>query len=375
MQAVIQDILNRADIDVNGDRPWDIQIHDDRFWRRVLLYGNMGLGESYMDGWWDCRAIDEFIHRLLKVVSDRERRPWRLVLPGAMRGVLFNLQSLARAFQVGEHHYDIGNDLYRAMLGESMVYSCGWWQEGAKSLDEAQVAKLELVCRKLGLQQGMRVLDIGCGWGSFCLHAARQYGVICVGLTVSREQVHYAQSQIGDLPVDIRLQDYRRCLGSFDRIVSIGMFEHVGPKNYAVFMDVAKRCLTDDGLFLLHTIGSNLTSWPVQSWYTRHIFPNGHIPSIAQIARAAESRFVVEDLHNFGPDYAQTLMAWYHNFNLAWPQLKGSKPQYTDRFFRMWRFYLLSCAGAFRARDQQLWQWVLSPKGVPGGYLRPAPGS
>ncbi|HSH09218.1 MAG TPA: cyclopropane fatty acyl phospholipid synthase, partial [Oceanipulchritudo sp.] len=317
MPKVIQKLLERADIQVNGDRPWDLQVNDERFWKRVLLYGNIGLGEAYMDGWWDCRAIDEFIYRLLKVVSSRQRRPWRVVVPGALRGVLFNLQSLARAFQVGEHHYDIGNELYRSMLGENMVYSCAWWQGGATTLEEAQLAKLDLVCRKLGLQAGMRVLDIGCGWGSFCLYAARHYGVKCVGLTISREQVHHAHAHLEGLPVEIRLEDYRKCTGTFDRIVSIGMFEHVGPKNYRIFMDVARRCLTEDGLFLLHTIGSNQTSWPVQSWYTRHIFPNGHIPSIAQIARAVEPRFVVEDLHNFGSDYALTLMAWYHNFNQA----------------------------------------------------------
>ena len=372
MKRKIKRLLERADIEVNGDRPWDITVKDERLWRRLSLQAGIGLGDAYMDGWWECRAIDEMICRLLKVLSKGERQPLRVMLPRLIAGLLFNLQSLKRAFQVGEKHYDIGNDLYRAMLGEEMVYSCGYWQGGADNLEEAQRDKLDLACRKLGLEKGMRVLDIGCGWGSFCKHAAIHYGVKAVGLTVSREQLNHARAALADLPVEILLQDYRTYEGRFDRIVSIGMFEHVGPKNYATFMEVARRSLTPEGLFLLHTIGSNETNLPVLSWHTKRIFPNGHIPSIKQIAKAAENRFVVEDLHNFGPDYGLTLMEWYHNFHRAWPGLKGAKPAYTDRFYRMWRYYLLSCAGCFRARDQQLWQWILSPEGVPGGYQRPA---
>lgn len=372
MRRSIEQILERADVRINGDRPWDMRVNDNRLWRRILLHGNIGLGDAYMDGWWDCRAIDELVSRLLRVVTVRERQPWRVVLPGVFRGLFWNLQSLRRAFQVGERHYDIGNDLYRAMLGEDMVYSCAYWRGGARSLEEAQRAKLDLVCRKLGLKEGMRVLDIGCGWGSFCKYAAEKYGTTVVGLTVSREQVKHAREHLRDLPVEVHLQDYRNHKGVYDRIVSIGMFEHVGPKNYRTFMEVARRSLHPEGLFLLHTIGSNETGLPVRSWYTKHIFPNGSIPSVQQIGRAVERRFVVEDLHNFGPDYALTLMAWYGNFEKAWPTLEGSRPQYTRRFHRMWRFYLLSCAGAFRARDQQLWQWVLSPNGLTGGYDRSA---
>ena len=324
-----------------------------------------------MDGWWECRAIDEFVSRVLRVADRRERQPWPLVFPGVFRGLFLNLQSLRRAFHVGRHHYDIGNELYRAMLGEGMVYSCGYWQGGAKTLEEAQRAKLDLACRKLGLERGLRVLDIGCGWGSWCKLAAEEYGVQAVGLTVSREQERFAAEWLRQLPVEIRFEDYRRHQGKYDRIISIGMFEHVGPKNYRTFMRMARRSLEPDGLLLLHTIGANTTSLPVKNWITRHIFPNGYIPSIAQIGKSVEGLFVVEDLHNFGPDYALTLMQWHANFERAGPQLRGTRPQYDRRFYRMWRYYLLTCAGAFRARDLQLWQWMLSPQGTTGSYVRP----
>lgn len=372
MRRSVHQLLEQADIKVDGDRPWDIRVKDSRFWHRVLLQGNIGLGDAYVDGWWECRAIDEFISRVLKVASRSERQPWRVVMAGILQGVLCNLQSLRRAFQVGEHHYDIGNELYREMLGEDMVYSCGYWQGGARTLEQAQHAKLELVCRKLGLEKGMRVLDIGCGWGSFCKYAAENYSVKVVGLTVSKKQAGFAREHLKTLPVEIRLEDYRRHTGDYDRVVSIGMFEHVGPKNYRTYMDMVRGALKPDGLFLLHTIGANVTGLPVRTWITRNIFPNGYIPSIAQIGKAVEGRFVAEDLHNFGPDYSLTLMQWHANFERAWPELKQTHPQYTGRFHRMWRYYLLSCAGAFRARDLQLWQWVLSPEGTVGGYMRPA---
>lgn len=361
-----------AGIEINGEREWDIQVHDERFWRKLALFGNIGLGESYMDGWWDCEAIDKMIYRLMRCHSGDRQEPRWLEIYGVVRSCLFNLQKLSRAFQVGEHHYDIGNELYRRMLDDAMVYSCGYWQGGAENLNQAQQAKLELICQKLGLKPGMRVLDIGCGWGSFCRYAAENYDVETVGLTISREQVKLGNELCEGLPVQIHLEDYRNFEGKFDRIVSVGMFEHVGPKNYNEFMDTARRCLEPEGLFLLHTIGSNRTSGSGWSWYTKHIFPNGSLPSIAQIARSTEKRFIMEDLHNFGSDYDHTLMAWYQNFEEAWPELREmDSEKYDHRFYRMWRFYLLSCAGAFRARHIQLWQFMLSPEGIPGGYMRP----
>jgi cyclopropane-fatty-acyl-phospholipid synthase len=258
------------------------------------------------------------------------------------------------------------------MLDPLMAYSCAYWRN-AGTLAAAQVAKLELICRKLGLQPGMRVLDIGCGWGSFMGYAAEHHGVQCIGVTVSKEQARYAQERYAGLPLEFRLQDYRELDehtlgGRVDRIVSVGMFEHVGHKNHRQYMEVAERCLGDDGLFLLHTIGKNERDSTPDRWIDKHIFPNGETPSIGQIGDAIDGLFIAEDVHNFGADYDRTLMAWHANFEAAWPRFAH---ELGETFHRKWRYYLLSCAGAFRARELQLWQWVLSRNGVSGGYRRP----
>lgn len=362
-RTIAEELFARADVRVNGGRPWDIQVHDSRFFRRVLGGGSLAFGESYMDGWWDCAALDELVTRLLTTDLDRAIRTWRAAI-GVAAAIIVNQQSRRRAFQIGERHYDIGNDLYTAMLGRTMVYSCGYWA-ASDSLDAAQDAKLDLICRKIGLKHGQRVLDVGCGWGSFVKFAAERYGVSAVGITVSKEQATLARERCTGLPIGIRLQDYRELNEQFDHVVSVGMFEHVGYKNYRTFMDVVRRCLKDDGLFLLHTIGGNRSVRRSEPWITKYIFPNSMLPSIAQIGTAIEGRFVMEDWHNFSTDYDRTLMAWHANVEAAWSELKE---KYGERFGRMWRYYLLSCAGTFRSRQNQLWQIVLSGNGVPGEY-------
>lgn len=363
VRATIEQLLAASDVRVDGDRPWDVRVHDPRFFRRVLHGGSLALGESYMDGWWDCDALDKCVARLLTAEADRAVASPAAIL-GSLAGRLANLQSRGRAFRIGEAHYDMGNDLYAAMLGPTMVYSCGYWKDAA-SLDAAQDAKLDLIGRKIGLQRGQRVLDIGCGWGSFAKFAAERYGVSVVGITVSKEQEAFARERCAHLSVEIRLADYRTLTESFDHVVSVGMFEHVGVKNYRTFMEVVHRCLKDDGLFLLHTIGGNRSVHSTDPWIGRYIFPNSMLPSVAQIGRAVEGLFVMEDWHNFSTDYEKTLLAWWANFDAAWSVLRA---KYGEKFYRMWRFYLLSCAGTFRARSNQLWQIVLSKHGVPGGY-------
>jgi len=361
-----QQILAQADICINGDRPWDIAVHDERFYRRVLSQGSLGLGESYMDSWWDVERLDQFFTKVMRMRLNKQvSRTGKVVL--SIASVLFNKQSLRRAFAVGERHYDIGNDLYTAMLDKRLTYTCGYWSghPPASGLDEAQEQKLDLVCRKLKLQPGQKILDIGCGWGSFAKYAAEKYGVSVTGITISQEQAVLARTLCTGLPVEILLLDYRKISGEFDHIVSLGMFEHVGYKNYRTYMKVASRHLKDDGLFLLHTIGGNETTLIGDPWFDKYIFPNGMFPSIAQIGKALEGLFVMEDWHNFGADYDKTLMAWFANFDAAWPRLKS---KYGDRFYRMWKYYLLCMAGVFRARDSQLWQIVLSKNGVGGGY-------
>ncbi len=363
--ALAAQLLAKADIQINGDRPWDMQVHNTRVFDDALARGNLGLGESYMDGDWDAESLDLFFCKLLRADIPQYLKPWKLV-GKVVRAKLFNLQNRRRAWQVGEQHYDLGNRFYEAMLDNRLAYSCGYWKN-ATTLNQAQEAKLDLVCRKLGLRPGMKVLDIGCGWGSFLGYAAEHYGIKGVGVTISREQQQYALKRYRHLKLDIRLEDYRTLDEPFDRIASIGMFEHVGRKNHRNFMEVARRCLAPDGLCLLHTIGKNKRTSTPDPWVDKYIFPNGDLPSVGQVGDAADGLMVIEDLHNFGSDYDKTLMAWYRNFEAIWPDFAD---HYPPRFYRMWRYYLLSCAGAFRARDIQLWQYLLSPQGVIGGAPR-----
>lgn len=361
-----QEILAEADIRINGGRPWDIVVYDERLYRRVILHGSLGLGEAYMDGWWDAERLDEFFTKALQAQLKRKVGYWRGFFHDIAHSIL-NKQSIRRAFEVGERHYDVGNDLYRAMLDRRMTYTCGYWSsiQPAGGLDEAQEHKLDLICRKLGLRSGQRILDIGCGWGSFAKYAAEKYGVSVTGVTISREQAALARELCAGLPIEIILQDYRKIEGQFDHIVSVGMFEHVGYKNYRTYMEVASEHLKDGGLFLLHTIGSNISAVNTDPWIDRYIFPNGMLPSIKQIGDAIDGIFVMEDWHNFGPDYDKTLLAWHRNFNEHRPEFKE---RYDERFFRMWNYYLLMSAASFRARHNQLWQIVLSKNGVEGGY-------
>ena len=369
-QATIQQLLGQVGITINGRRPWDIQVHDQRLYQRVITHGSLGLGESYLDGWWDCEQLDEFFYRILRsgVASGVGLTFAHLRL--LLIANIVNLQKKSRAFQIGTRHYDLGNDLYAAMLDTRMTYSCGYWHN-AENLDQAQERKLDLICRKLGLKRGQKILDIGCGWGSLVRYAAERYGVSAVGITVSKNQAELARQRCRGLPVEIRLQDYRdlpatpTAQARYDHIVSVGMFEHVGVKNYPTFFDVIRRNLKDTGLFLLHTIASNISKDGTDPWISRYIFPNSMLPSAKKLTAAIEGRFSIEDWHSFGADYDLTLMSWYQNFAAAWPKLKA---RYDERFYRMWRYYLLSCAGLFRARHAQLWQIVLSKDGVLGGY-------
>jgi cyclopropane-fatty-acyl-phospholipid synthase len=366
-QRVVTDLLDRAGVAINGGRDWDLQVHDPRFFRRVLAGGSLALGESYMDGWWDTRSLDGFFTRLFEAGLERGAR----LPPGVLMRLLFfrvfNPQRGRRTFQVGKRHYDTGNDLFEHMLDSRLTYSCGYWKE-AGDLEAAQEAKLDLVCRKLRLRQGMRLLDIGCGWGSLLKFAASRYGISGLGVTVSAAQAGYAGRLCNELPVDIHLRDYRALDQPFDAVASIGMVEHVGWQNYARFMQVAHRCLEPGGLFLLHSIGSRRSQKRTDPWIEKYIFPNSMLPSLAQLTRAAEPCFVVEDVQNFGPDYDRTLLAWDRNFRSAWPVLQA---RYGERFYRMWRYYLMSSAASFRSRRIQLWQLVLARR--PGRARYDAP--
>ncbi len=371
-----------AGVNINGNNPWDIQVYNQRFYDRLLMDGSLGLGESYMDGWWDCEQLDEFICRLMRVALRLREPLFMLEHPQILRSLpLFLKKSHMAASKASDelrnvsYHYDLGNDLFEAMLDKRMVYSCGYWRN-ASSLDEAQEAKLDLICRKIHLQPGMRVLDIGCGWGSFLKYASEHYGIQGVGITLAENQVELARKLCAGLPIEIRLQNYRDLAEKFDRIVSVGMFEHVRPENYSTYMTLVAKCLTQDGLTLLHTIGSRGRFNSGQSWHEKYIFPGGMLPLRKEIAKAAFPFLKILDWHVFGEegevrphDYYRTLMVWYNNFKRNWTKISENYQDKAEgKFYRMWKYYLLSCAGSFRAGASPLWQIVLSKCEYPRIY-------
>lgn len=367
----IAELLHKVGVNINGPEPHDIQIRDERVFGAVLSHGSLGLGEAYMNGWWTVERLDEMMFRLMQSDADELVKAWTKVqwILRSLREKVINLQAPTRAFQVGEHHYDTGNDLFEAMLDPLMIYSCGYW-EHAQNLEEAQIHKLDMICKKLQLKPGEKLLDIGCGWGGLALYAATHFGVQVLGITVSAQQQQYARTRCAGLPVEIELIDYRELKGQFDKVVSVGMFEHVGLKNYSDYFDAARRLMKTEGLFLLHTIGGFEKTEATDPWIDKYIFPNGKIPSPSEITEHIDGRLVLEDWHNFGTDYDKTLMAWHANIELAWPQLEK---HYGERFKRMWTYYLMTCAAYFRARKGVLWQLVLSHRGRPAIYRSARP--
>lgn len=349
-------LMEYAGITVNGDKPYDIRVFDENFYDRVFRQTVLGLGESYMDKSWNCKALDQFFEKVLSVdLLGKIRQDWATTW-NIFKAKMFNLQNIRRAFIVGEKHYDIGNDLYLNMLDRQMQYTCGYWED-TNSLDNAQEAKLAMICKKLKLEPGMEIIEFGCGFGGFARYAAQKYGVSVTGFTVSKEQAEFAKKRCQDLPVKIRLDDYRKATGHYDRVISIGLMEHVGYKNYRTYMKLTNQLLKDEGIAFVQTIGSNTSCRICNPWTSKYIFPNSMLPSIAQLGKAMEGVFIMEDWQNFGEDYDKTLMAWYKNFKQAWPELKD---KYGEQFFRMWEYYLLSCAGGFRSRSMQLWQIVMT---------------
>ncbi len=357
---LVQTLLAEVGVALNGSNPWDIRINDERMFARVLSEKNLGLGESYMDGWWDCDRIDDLICRILR--GNLKEKLWgnfRLLIPYVLAR-LSNRQSRKRAYEVAQTHYDLDNQLFMSFLDPYNQYSCAYFETGKEDLTQAQRKKMQLVCRKLELTADDHLLDIGFGWGGLARYAAENYGCAVTGVNISREQIAFAKEFCKGLPVRILEKDYREIEGQYSKIVSVGMFEHVGYKNYRVFMESAYKSLNADGIFLLHTIGSNDSGVNTDPWINKYIFPNGMLPSLAQITKAAEGLFVIEDLHNLGPHYDKTLMAWHRNFQNSRDLFKQ---KYSERFVRMWEYYLLSCAGAFRARYNQLWQIVMTKPG------------
>jgi cyclopropane-fatty-acyl-phospholipid synthase len=354
----VAEIFALAGIEIGGGNPWDLRVHDERFYQRLLADGSLAAGESYMDGWWDAEALDELCTRVHRANLPDKVGKWSMLWL-ALKSRILNRQRISRSAEVAQAHYDLGNDVYEAMLDPRMQYTCGYWKD-ATTLEQAQENKLRLICRKIKLEPGMTVLELGGGFGGLAHFMASEYGCRVVSYNISKEQVAYGREWCKGLPVRFEQKDYReaaREIETFDRVVSIGLCEHIGLKNYRRFVELAHERLRPEGLFLLHTIGGNASSTCTDPWIDKYIFPNGMVPSVAQLGRALEGRWVVEDWHNFGPDYDKTLMAWWQNFDRSWPALQQ---KYGERFYRMWKYYLMGSAGAFRARKLQLWQIVLS---------------
>ncbi|NNN07440.1 MAG: cyclopropane fatty acyl phospholipid synthase [Elusimicrobia bacterium] len=358
-EDAVRGLLAEADIIIGGRRPWDVRVHNEELFARVLAGGSLAAGDAYVDGWWDVERLDQFFHRLFLTDLDaRLTRSWRMKVD-LLLARLFNRQSLGRARHVVDAHYNLGNDVFQAMLGKRMAYTCAYWN-GAGDLDEAEEAKLELVCRKLELRPGMTVLEYGCGWGAFAKYAAERHGAAVLGVNIAEEQVKLGRELCRGLPVELLVEDYRNIRGRFDRVISMGIMEHVGPKNYRTYMESAARCLKDDGIAFIHTIARNDSALVCDPWFDRRIFPNGATPSLRQLSHAAEGLFVVEDAHNIGPQYDPTLLAWHDNLTRGWHALRE---KYGERFYRTMKYYLLSSAGAFRSRRAQVFQLVMTKPG------------
>jgi cyclopropane-fatty-acyl-phospholipid synthase len=361
--AFLRDVIATAGITIDGTHPWDLQVPEPRAYERILRDGSVGFGEAFMDGWLDCERIDQFAERAFCAELSK-----RLETPAAvMEAIKVRINpfgSRSRSFEIGVKHYNTGNDLFEVMLDKYMIYSCGYWRQ-ALTLEAAQLDKLELICRKLQLQPGMRVLDIGCGFGGLARYAAEQHGVSVVGISVSTEQIELGKRLCAGLPVDFRLIDYRDLNESFDRVVSVGMFEHVGRKYYGDFFATCDRCLKPAGVFLLHTVGYEKEE-SINPWFDKYVMPGVEFPTVANIANSVGADLMLQDFHAWdGSHYDKTLMAWFERFDAGWGQLKN---KYDQRFYRMWKLYLQGCAGAFRAGRMRVWQYVFSKGRIPGGY-------
>ena len=362
-ESFFRDLLAKAGITVNGSEPWDLQVRDPRAYERMLRHGSIGFGGAFVDGWLDCERVDQMMERVEREELARKIDP-KMALLEALKVRLRPFGSRTRSFEIGKKHYDIGNDLFEVMLDSHMIYSCGYWQRAA-NLEAAQQDKLELICRKLQLERGHRVLDVGCGWGGFARYAAEHYGVEVVGISVSAHQIELGQRLAGRLPIELRYMDYRDVRGTFDRIASVEMFEHVGRRYYPAFFDMCHRCLRPSGLLLLHTTGQRRPE-PINPWYDKYILPGVEFATVSNLIHSVPPDLVLEDLQTWeGAHYDKTLMSWFEKVEAGWDRLKH---HYDSAFYRSWKLYLQGSAGAFRAERLRVWQLVFSKGGIPGGY-------
>lgn len=379
----------------------DVKVNDESVYSEVITNGSLGLGESYMKGKWDAEHLDDIFYKIGRANLTSRDISWSDKLNLAYQwvlGFIWNPQSVEKSKDVATKHYNLSNEFYSKMLDSRMIYSCAYWKEPSfednlneeiltdiplddteseqlnikeMTLDEAQTAKCELICKKLKLKPGMYVLDIGCGFGGLSYYMAEHYQVKVLAITNSEQQYKYAPRCNN---IEYRLCDYRNLKTydkKFDAIVSVGMFEHVGPSNYRELFEIVSNLLTQDGIFLLHTIGGNKSRSVGDRWFNKYIFPNSVLPSLSQIVDSSQDIFIIEDVHNFGTYYDKTLMSWYYNFDKSYLSKHGLELTVSNdtnsQFYRMWKYYLLSSAGLFRSRNIQLYQVVFTKHKI-GGY-------
>jgi cyclopropane-fatty-acyl-phospholipid synthase len=350
-----------------------LNVSDDSVWYDIITKANLGIAEGYMHGKIDVDPLPLFLS-LLNDTSIGTRRKEKfdvlgmvigaIEAPTQMMGWLFNLQTKELSSRVTKQHYDAGNDLYEVMLGPSMSYTCAYWKD-AENLDQAQEAKFNLIMRKLELQPGMKVADLGMGWGTAAAYMHKHGKVNVTGVSLSEKQVEWAQNNLVKDGLRFIWSDYREhcedpdIVGTYDRIYSIGMFEHIGPKNYEPFFKCIKALLKPDGLAVVHTIGEPDFVAASDQFLEKYIFPGAVIPTLPMATKAFEHHFILEDFQNFGHDYSKTLAAWHVN---SLKFFRENPNAYSPEFQRMWEYYLKMCEALFELRINQLWHFVLSPR-------------
>jgi cyclopropane-fatty-acyl-phospholipid synthase len=353
---------------VGGGAESAVVLHDPTLPRRIVLSPDMGVGEGYMDGTLTIEGDDVygFLSLAIKNIAAQGqpwfRRPLEALRLLKRRLDQFNPVSRARANVA--HHYDLSGELYDLFLDEDRNYSCAYFARPDMTLEEAQAAKKHHIARKLLIEPGMRVLDIGCGWGGMGLTLARDFGARVTGVTLSREQHEMANARaekegLAD-KVRFELMDYRDVKGRFDRIVSIGMFEHVGVPHYDAYFSTVKRLLADDGIALIHTIGRSEPPGTTSPWILKYIFPGGYCPAMSEAVAAVERQgFVTTDVEVWRLHYAETLREWSRRFEAS---IDRARALYDERFCRMWRYYLIASELTFRLNDQVVFQFQMTPK-------------
>lgn len=350
-------ISNTTKITINQKSSLNISVANSDFYRKVINKGELGLAESFMDGDW---TTDNLYGVLLELQKNRDKISKHIksnmfqILLFKIYYCIFRTNTRDTVKNNVSHHYDIGNDLYRKQLGRTMQYTCAYYHKSKMTLNQAQDAKMKLIAKKLDLQPGMSVLDIGCGFGALAYYLVKRYSVKVLGVTLSEEQIKYANKYYKHPNLTIKYKDYRDVTGKFDRVYSIGMFEQVGKDNYSVYFDKCYELLKTNGIMLLHTISKNYRENPRYNFITQYIFPEGELPHISDLSgKFLDNKWHLEDLHNFGQSYNKTLLDWHKNLD-NFKEL----PNYSPRFQRMWKYYLLGCSAAFKVRMISLWQIV-----------------